>query len=239
MPATEATAFVFRNPVSAGTHLLWCAFSFFATAMLWRLAHGDRRRQFYAGCFGLSMVLLYGASGTYHALCIEESALKYFRLLDHSAIYVLIAGTYTPICALVMDRPWRTVVLALQWTLALIGISCKWLLPAPPYGVTVGLYVAMGWVGLVPLPLLLRALGWRGMSWVFAGGLLYTLGGICDAFNWPTLLPGIITPHEVLHVCDMAATTMHVYFVARFVIPYRPVLVPSVDSSQFSVVSCQ
>jgi hemolysin III len=224
MPAVAVTFFILRNPVSAGTHLLWCAFSFFATALLWRLAHGDRRRQFYAGCFGLSMILLYGASGTYHALCIGERALDYFRLLDHSAIYLLIAGTYTPICALVIEQPWRSVLLGIQWGLALIGIACKWLVAAPPYEVTVGIYIAMGWMGLIPLPMLLRALGWRGMRWVMAGGVLYTLGGVCDACKWPTILPGIIGPHEVLHICDMAATTLHVYFVARWVIPYRPVL---------------
>lgn len=233
MPAYEVSEYVFRNPVSASTHLLWCAFSVFATAFMWRLARGDRRRQFCAGCFGLTMILLYGASGTYHALpietdgtyhalCVEESVLNYFRLIDHSAIYLLIAGTYTPIVAILMKRPWRDVVLALQWGLALVGIICKWAFAAPPYGVTVGLYVAMGWVGLLPMPLLLRAIGWRGMTWVVAGGVLYTIGGVCDAFSWPILLPGVIGPHEVLHICDMAATGMHVYFVVQYVLPYRP-----------------
>src|SRR5262245_41931685 len=88
MPASDITVWVFRNPVAAATHLSWCLWACFVTLLLWKLARGDRRRQLSLAAFGLSMVLVYGASGTYHAVRVEEAVLRYFRLVDYSAIYV-------------------------------------------------------------------------------------------------------------------------------------------------------
>jgi hemolysin III len=210
-----------RNPVSSLTHLSWCIFAVFAAAMLWRLARGDRLRQFSVGCFGASMVLLYLASGLYHALTVDEPILRYFRLIDHSAIYILIAGTYTPIFALLLRGRWRVVSLVLVWGLACVGIVCKWALTAPPYPVTVGLYVAIGWVGLVPIVPLFRAVGARAMLVALLGGLFYTIGATCDARGWLVLSPGFGS-HEVLHLCDIGGTLTHIVFVIRFVLPYRP-----------------
>src|SRR5262249_52338932 len=156
---------------------------------LWRLARGDRLRQWSVGCFGLSMVLLYGASGLYHAVIADEPVLRYFRLADHSAIYVLIAGTATPVFAVLLKGRQRLWLLGLVWGLAVLGIACKWLLAAPPYSVPVGLYVAVGWIGLVPVYQLIQAIGLRGTAWGLIGGLLYTAGGVCDAVGWPVLLP--------------------------------------------------
>lgn len=222
MPSDEIVSFIFRNPVSAGTHLLWCLLSIYITGMLWRLSRGDRLLQWSTGIFGLSMVLLYGASGAYHAIPREDLLLiKYFRLLDHSAIYILIAGTYTPVFAVLLRGRWRVVLLALVWGLAVLGIAAKWTLPSPPYWLAVSLYVAMGWVGLPSIWLLIRAVGLRGMFWSLLGGLLYTLGGVCDAAHWPILVPGVIGYHEIFHVLDMGGTLVHVFFVIRYILPFR------------------
>ncbi len=222
MGATEIAGFPLRNPVSASTHLLWCALGVFLTALLWKLTGGCRLRRWSAVIFGVSMCLLYGASGLYHSLHVAPKTLNIFRLLDHSMIYVLIAGTYTPICALLLRGRLRVILLATVWGLALAGIACKWLLAAPPYPVTVGLYVALGWIALLPLRQLIAAIGLGPMAWALLGGVLYTVGGVCDAAKWPMPCPGVIGPHEVLHLCDMAATAIHVYFILRFVLPYRP-----------------
>src|SRR3954471_20148393 len=92
-----------RNPVSAGTHLLWCAFGIYVTALLWRLTRGDPARRWSVLCFGVCMSLLYLASGTYHAVRVRDDVLRYFKLVDHSAIYLLIAGTYTPVFAVLLQ----------------------------------------------------------------------------------------------------------------------------------------
>ncbi len=221
MARDEIISFIFRNPVSAGTHLLWCLLGVYITALLWRLSRGDRTRQLSTGAFGLSMVLLYGASGIYHAVPGSESLLPYLQKLDHSAIYVLIAGTYTPVFAVLLRGRLRVVLLSLVWGMAGVGIAAKWLLPWPPYWLTVSLYILMGWIGLLPIWPLIRAVGVLPMLWGLLGGLLYTFGGVCDAARWPILLPGIVGYHEILHLADMGGTLIHVFFVVRYVVPFQ------------------
>jgi hemolysin III len=221
MPQSDIVPFVFRNPVSASTHLLWCVLGAYVTGIFWRLARGDRARQLSVGCFGLTIILLYGASGLYHAVRVGEPYLEYFRLMDHSAIYLLIAGTFTPVCAVILQGRLRIGLLVMIWGFAAVGIACKWLFQEPPHQVTVGLYVAMGWTGLIPVFQLIKAIGLQGMAWALLGGVLYTLGGICDAVHWPVLWPHVIGSHEVFHVFDMGATLVHIFFVIRYILPFQ------------------
>ena len=222
MPRDEIIQFIFRNPVSAGTHLLWCLLGLYVTGLLWRLCRGDRRRQLSTSVFGLSMVLLYGASGAYHAVPPEAPRLmEYLRRLDHSAIYVLIAGTSTPVFAILLRGRLRVALLSLVWASATLGIAAKWLLPWPPYWLTVSLYIAMGWIGLLPVWQLIRTVGVHATLWGLLGGLCYTFGAVCDAVGWPVLLPGVIGYHEVLHLADMGGTLAHLFFIVRYVVPFR------------------
>jgi hemolysin III len=218
----EIRAFILRQPVSALTHLLWSIWGIYATAILWRLSRGDRLRQFAVGCFGFSLVLLYAASGIYHAVpASAPQTIAWLRRIDQSLIYVLIAGTYTPVFAVLLTGRLRLTLLAMTWGLAAVGIACNWLLPQPPYAVTVGFYLAIGWLGLVPIVPLVRAVGVRGMAVGIVGGLFYTLGAICDAIRWPVLYPGVVGSHEVFHVLDMGGTLTHVWFMLRYVVPFR------------------
>jgi hemolysin III len=227
MPAPEIYPLVLRNPVSSLTHLFWCLWAIPITLLMWRLARGDRIRQLSVGCFGLCMIVLYGASGIYHAIPAWAPRLMYYsRLIDHSAIYLLIAGTYTPVFAVLLRGRLRMALLRLVWGLALLGIACKWLFPMPGYSLTVALYIALGWVGLIPMAALVRAIGVRGMAWGIVGGILYTAGGICDAIQWPILIPGVLGYHEMLHLLDMAATLVHVVFIIRYVIPASSLATP-------------
>jgi hemolysin III len=223
MPQETIPLLGLRDPVSSTTHLAACLFAIFATTVLWRLARSKgRRAQFAMGAFGLSMVVLYGASAIYHALSLPPEQLRFFRLVDHSAIYVLIAGTYTPaFYFLLPDRPYRRLLLGGIWCFALAGIVCKWTVPETPYWLTVGLYFGMGWVGALTVVEMLRAIGVRGLAWGLWGGLSYTLGGLADLFQWPRLFPGLFGPHEVFHLFAMGGTFCHVVFMVRHVIPFR------------------
>lgn len=211
-----------RDPVSALTHLAACVFAAYAAILLCRLAHGDRAKQVSMTCFGVSMVVLYAASSLYHAVPLpyDSAAVAVFRRLDHSAIYLLIAGTYTPVFAVLLSGRPRAVLLGAVWLMAAAGITAKWLLPAPPEWLEVGLYLAMGWLAVVPAPALFRAVGMRGMTWAVAGGLCYTAGAACELAKWPVLVPGLIGWHEVFHVFDIAGTALHAVFMARCVVPY-------------------
>jgi hemolysin III len=212
-----------RDPISSTTHLATCLFAIFATALLWRLGRArGRGAQLALGVFGVSMILLYGASATYHGLRLSPERLHIFKLIDHSAIYVLIAGTYTPAFYFLLPaNAMRRLFLGGIWLIALCGIVCKWTIPELPYWLTVSLYLGMGWVGVLTLAEMLRAVGLRGMAWGLWGGLSYTLGGLVDMFHWPRGLPGLFGSHEVFHLFAMGGTFCHFIFMVRHVFPVR------------------
>ncbi len=210
-----------RDPISAATHLFACLFAIFAAGLLWRLCRGERRKQLKMACFGLSMVALYGASGIYHALSLPAEQLQVFQRLDHSAIYLLIAGTYTPTFGVLLGGLWRRrFFVASVWALALAGITCQWAIPDAPYWVEIMLYFILGWVALVPIVELFRAVGFRGMQWAFYGGVFYTLGGVSDLIEWPVVYPRIFGPHELFHIFVMAGTFCHIVFMVCHVAPF-------------------
>ncbi len=209
---------LFRHPVSAGTHLLFCLWSLYATALMCRLGRGRTRTA--AVVFGLSLVLLYAASAAYHAAPADQPGLVAFlRRLDLSMIHVLIAGTCTPVFAVLLAGRRRTILLALVWSVAGAGLLARWLLPVPPVPLNVALYAAAALLGLLPLLPLARAAGAHGLAWLVGGAAVYGLGGLCEALRWPVLWPGVVGPHEVLHLCDMGGSSAHVVFVLRCVLP--------------------
>ena len=213
--------------MSCLTHLFGFLGAVYFTALFWRLGAADRCRRLSVGCFGASMCLLYAASSAYHGVLSPPHLIDVLRRLDHSAIYVLIAGTYTPIFAVLLRGRQRVLLLLMMWGVAAVGVACKWLLPWGAYGMGVGMYVGMGTLGLVSVASLLQALGARALALTLFGGACYTAGGVCDALGWPLLAPGFGS-HEVLHVCDLFGSLIHVVVVVRYVLPFeRPRAVPS------------
>ncbi len=223
MPTPDLPPLYLRDPVSALTHLATSVFAVYVTLLLRRLTRGDRTKCLSLTCFGVCMVVLYAASGLYHAIPLPRSSptVQVFRRLDHSAIYLLIVGTYTPVVAVLYHGQRRGRYLAVLWLLACAGIAAKWLLPLAPLRLTVALYVALGWVGLLRVGELVGAVGWRGLAWGLGGGLCYTAGALCELARWPVLVPGFFAWHEVFHLCDMAGTAAHVIFMLRFVVPFE------------------
>jgi hemolysin III len=222
-PVTEL-----RDPVSSASHLVTAVWAVYATLIMCRLTARQPGRQLAVAIYGASMVLLYLASGTFHGLHYatpEEH--RFFQRLDQSAIFLLIAGTCTPVLAVLLDGAWRVRFLQTVWVLALTGIACLWALPKAPHAVTVGVYMALGWVGFLSVPLYARAVGWRALTWVWVGTVFYTLGAVCELTEWPVIVPGFVQSHEVLHLCDTAGTLALFLFVVRYVIPFeRGTLVP-------------
>jgi hemolysin III len=171
------------------------------------------------GVFGLSLIALYAASALYHLLPLSPSGVARLRTLDHMAIFVLIAGTYTPFCLLALDGAWRWGLLALIWGLALCGVLLKLLWMDASRWLSVVLYLGMGWVAVIAAPALLRAVPPDGITWILAGGLVYSAGALIYGLKRPNLLPGTFGFHEVWHLFVIAGSACHFWAVLHYVAP--------------------
>lgn len=213
--------FDLRDPVSSSSHLATAVWAVFATAFLLRLTSSGGGRRLSILIYGLSMIVLFLASGTFHGLHYSTpEEMRFFQKIDQSAVYLLIAGTNTPALVILLQGWWRRWSLRLVWGFALTGVACLWVLPKPPHPLVVSLYLALGYAGTIPVFHYYRAVGWRAMNWVLLGAALYTLGAVCELTRWPVIIPGWVQSHEVLHLCDSAACFAFFIFILRYVIPY-------------------
>ncbi len=160
--------------------------------------------------FGLSMAGLYAASATYHSLNVGERAMLWLRKLDHSAIFLLIAGSYTPLAYFGLNGIWREVVLYVIWGIALSGILLKLLTMRLPRWISTLLYVLMGWLALAFIPQLSRNLPHAAIFWLAVGGLLYTAGAVVYATKRWNPRPGVFGFHEIWHLFVLGGTGAHV-----------------------------
>ena len=210
-----------REPVNGWLHLGGAVLAAVGLAVLAADAHARQSPRHLLGAvvFGTTAVLLFGASALYHLRPASPRA-RLYRRLDHAMIYLLIAGTYTPLC-LVPLWPTRTgrALLAIVWVLALAGVLLEVLRRELPRRVSTALYLALGWLGVLATPALVgtvpRALLW----WMLLGGLLYTLGAIVYWRRWPRGRPGVFGFHEIWHVFVIAASASHYWAVLRHVMP--------------------
>ncbi|MCI8786616.1 MAG: hemolysin III family protein [Eubacterium sp.] len=202
-----------REPGSAITHYIGMMLSLFAAAPLLLKAEMSRTPSaiMAMGIFILAMILLYAASTVYHALNVREGVLKVFRKLDHMMIFVLIAGTYTPVCMLVLDGTTGMILLAVIWGIALVGILLKALWINCPKWFSSIIYIAMGWVCLLVFPLLLQRLSAGAFAWLLAGGILYTVGGVVYALKLKGFngVHKYFGSHEIFHLFVMAGSFCH------------------------------
>ena len=211
-----------RDPVSSLSHLATALWAVFATLLMLRLTPPERGRRMAVAVYGMSMVLLFLASGLFHGLYYETpEQRRFFQKLDQSAVYLLIAGTNTPPIVILLSNPWRKWTLRMVWGFALLGVACQWLLPKPPHALVVGLYLGLGWFGMIPGWQYYRVLGFRALNWVWVGAAFYTVGAVCELTQWPVIVPGWIQSHEVLHFCDSAGSIAFFLFIVRYVIPHQ------------------
>ena len=164
----------------------------------------------------LSMILLYGASSAYHSFNISEKANLLLKKIDHLSIFILIAGTYTPVCVIAIDKPFGWIMLAAVWSIALAGIVFKLFYVTCPKWVSSVIYKAMGWVCIFALPQLLKSLSTGAFIWLLAGGILYSLGAVIYALRPKFLSHPRFGSHEVFHCFVLAGTFCHFIVVCGF-----------------------
>jgi hemolysin III len=170
------------------------------------IARGDPWRIAGSAIFGATLVMLYAASTLYHAIP-HPRAKRVFRILDHSAIYLLIAGTYTPFALGALRGPWGWTLFGAVWALAALGITAKATVGFRFARLSTAVYVVMGWLAIIALRPLLTQVGVAGMMWLLAGGLCYTAGVIF--FAWERLRYG----HMVWHLFVAAGSVCHFFAV--------------------------
>ncbi|HEB78781.1 MAG TPA: DNA-binding protein [Methylothermaceae bacterium] len=192
----------FTHPVSSLTHLIGAGVFALLAFPLWRRCLGCRLCQVTSAVFSFTIVLLLSMSGVYHLLATTGTAHEVLARLDHAAIFALIAGSFTPLQPLFFRSVWgRWGMLALVWTLALLGIVLKVIFFQDiPEILGLSLYLGLGWLGLGSGIALARRYGLRFIAPLLWGGLAYTLGAVADFARWPVLIPGVVGPHEVMHV---------------------------------------
>jgi hemolysin III len=171
-----------------------------------------------AAIFGVSLMLLYGTSATYHSLPWRPSWRRIVKRLDHAMIFVLIGGTYTPFC-LDVSLAWGISLLSVVWTLAGAGALLKLVWPDAPRWLSVSLYVGLGWVAVVAASEVVARYMGGPMALLISGGVLYTLGGIVYARRRPDPWPRVFGYHEVFHALVVAGSALHYTAVALYVLP--------------------
>jgi hemolysin III len=170
----------------------------------------------------LSMAFMFGSSSAYHYTKKSENSISAWRKLDHIAIFIAIAGTYTPYSYIYLDGYWRWSIIIVQWVLALGGVFFKIFYLKAPRALNTGLYIAMGWVVIIPLKQMIHAMPPNIMLLLFSGGLFYTIGAIIYAIKKPNPVQKIFGFHEIFHICILLAAACHYagIFLAVFVKTY-------------------
>ena len=169
--------------------------------------------------FMTSMILLYGASAAYHSVNLNEKYLRMFRKLDHMMIFVLIAGSYTPVCLIVLGGEIGYSLLALVWGIALAGMAVKACWITCPKWFSSLIYIAMGWVCVLVFGRLFDTLSTAAFLWLLAGGIIYTVGGVIYALKLPLFNSRHreFGSHEVFHLFVMAGSLCHFIFMYCYV----------------------
>lgn len=210
-----------REPGSAITHFIGMMMAVFAAVPLLIKAHTAPGGISFAAMavFILSMILLYGASTIYHSINVTGRLLIVFRKLDHMMIFVLIAGSYTPVCLIVLGGSSGYSLLAFVWGIAAVGMTIKALWVTCPKWFSSVIYIAMGWVCLLVFGELLDTLPLSAFLWLLAGGIFYTAGGVIYALKLPIFNSRHknFGSHEVFHLFVMAGSICHFIFMYRFV----------------------
>lgn len=211
-----------REPVNALTHLLGALLGLAGGVVLVTLSAGDSWRLLAFTVYAVTLVLLFTASTLLHALKVHEAQLRRLRILDHIAIYLLIAGSYTPVTLVTLreSQPtWAWSLFAAAWGFALLGTVFKLFWIEAPRWLSTGLYLSMGWLAVAVIVPLARSLSQGGLLWLLAGGLFYSAGAVIYGAKRPDPYPGTFGYHEIWHLFVLAGSACHYLMMLFHVLP--------------------
>lgn len=211
-----------REPVNAVTHSIGAILSVVGLTVLLVIAirNGSARQVVAYSIFGGSLVAMYTVSAFYHSFNLTERGLAHVRRIDHVMIYVLIAGTYTPVCLLMLSERLGLTLLTAVWALAAIGTLQKVVWMSAPTWTSTALYLGMGWIAVLIVKPLLAAAPLGFFLWLLAGGLFYSLGAVVYATEWPNKIRNETerawASHEIWHLFVMAGSIAHYWAILAY-----------------------
>ncbi len=210
-----------RDPVSGLTHAAALFLSIAGLVLLVTYAALDEKPWHIVSfsIFGMSLILLYTASSLYHLLPVGERTIAILRRIDHIMIYVLIAGTYTPVCLVALRGPWGWSLFGTVWGLALGGIFLKLFWMSAPRWFSTVIYLGMGWLVVIALAPLIDVMPSGGVIWLSVGGMFYTVGAVIYAIKKPNIIPGVFGFHELWHLFVMAGSFSHFWVMLQYILP--------------------
>ena len=198
-----------REPFNGLSHLGGAVTALFGQIALLVEGWQGTARMISVAVYGLSLIAMFSASAAYHMAKVKPKALETLRKLDHAAIFLLIAGTYTPFCLIAFTGFFRWGLLALIWAIALVGILIKVFYVGAPRWLNAGMYVLMGWLCIIAAPQMPSVLPVTVLTWLIMGGVVYTLGAVVYATKMLNFAPGKFGFHEVWHIFVLLGALAH------------------------------
>jgi len=198
-----------REPFSGLSHLAGLGLSVAALAVLAVLAAGNAWSVTGVAVYGASLILLYLASTLYHSLRVPPHWERRLQQFDHVGIYLLIAGTYAPVCLTALRGGWGWSLLGVEYALAATGIGITLLWKDAPHWVRMALYILMGWLAVIAVAPLAGSLSADAFAWLVAGGAVYSAGAVIFALDRPHLVPGRFSAHDLWHLFVLGGSICH------------------------------
>jgi hemolysin III len=210
----------YRDPVSGFSHLAGAIASLIGIVGLLLASSGQPVKEISFLIYGFGLVIMFSASATYHLVNGSPGVVGILRKIDHSAIYLLIAGTYTPICLSFFNGFWRWGLLAIIWCIALVGLGIKVFVIHASRWINTGIYLVMGWLAIMGLGEIFHVMPPGAIVWLVVGGLFFTLGAVVYVIQKPDPWPGILGFHEIWHIFVLLGCLSHFMLMAGYVLPY-------------------
>ncbi|TDX52338.1 PAQR family membrane homeostasis protein TrhA [Orenia marismortui] len=171
--------------------------------------------------FGVSLILLYTASTIYHWLPLSTKGERILKRIDHMMIYILIAGSYTPICLIPLRGVWGWSLLISIWVIAILGIIMKAFWLDAPRWLSTAFYLIMGWLVVIAFLPMIKTIPAAGLCWLLAGGIFYTIGGVIYGSKKPDFLSKYLGFHEIFHLFVLAGSISHFWLMYRYILHLR------------------
>lgn len=206
--------------ISAYTHGGTIPVMIIGTILLLMISSGNITAQIVSLIYGLSGVFLFSASFLYHTKKVVENDTTVWRKLDHSAIFFLIAGTYTPICFFYLEGNMKWGILIAQWSLVLSGIIFKLFFVNAPRVIGTMIYLLMGWIVVIPISTLVHTMPNASLALLAAGGISYTIGAVIYIIKRPNPLPDFFGFHEIFHIFIIGGAVLHLAMVVYSIEQY-------------------